>query len=288
MKKTTPSNLSQKLTQYGALALAITSMVDSNGQIVYKDVNPDVGGPNVDYYLDLNNDGITDFLIHNFYDTLSFGDYLVLIPMAGNSALGFQAATFSYSNYSYYAHALNSGDIISAGKSSWQNYRYQYLNYYSCIGDNSYEWCGVTDKYLGLRFHVDGNTYYGWARLDVALNQNDWVIKDYAYNSSLAGSGRGPQAEGAPIMAGEGRPLGFEDNAFPNIKIIASNQRITLSNLPEKTNYRLYALTGQSVLEGKTKNSTYVIEANTLSSGVYIIELENDSTKAILRKKIIL
>lgn len=141
---------------------------------------------------------------------------------------------------------------------------------------------------IGLRFQIEGNTHYGWARLDVGANQNNWVIKDYAYNASLAGSGRDILAEGAPIMAGEGLPLGIDDNVFSKIKIVALNKSIALFNLPQETNYRLYSLTGQSVLDGKIENDTYVIEAKTLSSGVYIIELEDNNSKAVIRKKIVL
>jgi len=72
------------------------------------------------------------------------------------------------------------------------------------------------------------------------------------------------------------------------VKIIALNKSIALYNLPETTNYKLYSMTGQSVLNGKIENDTHVIEANSISSGVYIIELEDSNSKAVIRKKIVL
>lgn len=286
MKKTTSNKLSKKLAQYGALSLAVTGMVDVNGQIIYTDVNPDVGGQNVDYQLDLNNDGTIDFIIYNNYDTSSFNDFLGIQPLNGNSVTGMKILSYSGTYYSYYVNALNQGAVISAANPSWQNYSYQYLNYYSCIGSNS-QWCGVTDKFIGLRFDIAGNTHYGWARLDVAINQSNWVIKDYAYNSDLA-SGRGIMAEGASIMAGEGRPLSIDDNVFSKVKITSLNRSIALFNLPQHTNYKLFSLTGQSVLDGKIDTNIYVIEAKTLSAGIYIIELEDANSNAVIRKKVVL
>jgi hypothetical protein len=285
MKKTTPNKLSNQLANYGALSLAIMGLADANGQIIYTDVNPDVGGPNVDYQLDLNNDGTVDFTIYNYVISGTDRSSLAILPDIGNSILGISSTTSVSSDFWVYPFALDSGEIISGGKTSWQSFYVQDLNYSDC-GIRGSQWCGVTDKYLGLRFHVSGNTYYGWARLDVALDQSNWVIKDYAYNSGLA-EGR-VRAEGASILAGEGGPLGIDDNVFSKVKITALNKTIALSNLPQTTNYRLFSLAGKSVLDGKIVGSTQVIEANTLSNGVYIIELKDENSKGIIRKKIVL
>lgn len=208
------------------------------------------------------------------------------MPGIGNSILGISSTTSVSSDFWVYPFALDSGEIISGGKTSWQSYYVQDLNYGDC-GTGGSQWCGVTDKYLGLRFQFNGNTYYGWARLDVALDQSNWVIKDYAYNSGLA-SGRIIRSEGASIKAGEGRPLGIDDNVFSNVKITALNKTIALFNLPQTTNYRLFSLAGQSILDGKIVGSTHVIEANTLSNGVYILELKDEDSNGIIRKKIVL
>ena len=69
---------------------------------------------------------------------------------------------------------------------------------------------------------------------------------------------------------------------------MALNKSIALFNLPQQTNFRLFNITGQSVLDGKIENNTHVIEANTLASGIYIIELTDASSKSVIRKKLIL
>ncbi|MBE9490507.1 MAG: T9SS type A sorting domain-containing protein, partial [Bacteroidetes bacterium] len=150
----------------------------------------------------------------------------------------------------------------------------QDLNYSSGSRGN---WSNKDDKYLGLRFNISGNTHYGWARLTVSVAGSTWVIKDYAYNT----------IPDEPITAGQ-MTLGIDDNVFSGVKIVALNKSVALYNLPQQTDYRLFSLTGQSVLNGKISNTTHVIEANTLSSGIYVIELKDKISNAVIRKKIVL
>lgn len=82
--------------------------------------------------------------------------------------------------------------------------------------------------------------------------------------------------------------LGLEDSVLTGIKIVASNKSIALYNLPQSTNYRVYSITGQSILDGKINGSNHVIDAKTLASGVYIIEIKDANFNAKMQKKIIL
>ena len=190
-------------------------------------------------------------------------------------------ANYVGNRYYYYPFALDFNDPISAA-ATWQTHSSQIMEY-QCY--RSSQWCyGVTDKYLGLRFKIGTNTHYGWIRLDVDITTANWKIKDYAYNATLSAIPN----QGEPILAGEGLPLGIDDNVFSKIKIVALNKSIALFNLPQTTNYKLFTITGQSVLDGKTDNDTYVIDAKTLSSGIYIIELKDANSKAVIRKKIVL
>ena len=272
MKRTT-HNLSNRLLQYGALTAAVSGIPDASGQTInYVDMQ-DGGGPGVVVVLDLNGDAQGDFNIRNVYYLYNYAyyrSYLGIWPGLGNAVLGSEA------NSLIYPFALDEGAMISSGNSNWKsNFFYQTLIWSYCYSNSN--WCGVTDKYLGLRFDdLSANTYYGWARLDVNA-ANDWTIKDYAFVFP----------PGTPIKAGEGRPLDIEDHLLSKSKIVVSNQNIKLFNLPEITNYKLYNLTGQSLLEGKTENNTEVIDVSSMSSGVYIVELENVSSKSILRKKIV-
>ncbi len=293
MKKTTPQKLSNRLAQYGALSLAIAGVVEANGQIVYNNCDnvcnpnlPFMGGIGDEFLLDLDGDGTDDFRIHHNENSSigSFSSSLFLQPLndVDNEALG----TFSVlSSYFAFPYALNIGDPISnMASGNWMNNSYSSaymsLNYGSQAGTCSVGyWCDVDNKYLGLRFDISGVRHYGWVKLRVDPIGDVWVIKGYAYEKS----------PGVLINAGDGDPsLGIDDNIFSGVKIVALNKSIALYNLPQTTSYRLFSLTGQSVLDGKITNNTHVIEANTLATGIYIIELKDKTSNAVIRKKIVL
>ncbi|PWK21035.1 T9SS type A sorting domain-containing protein [Xanthomarina spongicola] len=81
--------------------------------------------------------------------------------------------------------------------------------------------------------------------------------------------------------------LSIEEFTEPNVyKIGCNNQYISIYNVNDEVNYKLISLTGQQLLEGKTSNKTHTIDATSLASGVYIIEISNPLTNAVFRKKI--
>ena len=275
MKKTTSLNLSKKLASYGALTASIIGVADASGQsIIYTDVNPDFSGTGgSEYLLDIDNNGTNDFRIH-----AQIGSYysnLYLQPLtASNEALGSGGATYAY------PFALSNNDVISSGAGSWFNNSFSNgamsLNYYGCSFGN---WCNTTDGYLGLRFNIAGSgIHYGWIRLDVGGNGSSWTIKDYAYHDT----------PGSSILAGQ-QSLSVEGFEAQNqVKIVALNQTIGLYNLPNTTKYSVFNMAGKVVLNGTTENSEYVIEANNIASGVYILELTDQNTNAVIRKKVVL
>lgn len=278
MKKNTHKNLSKRLAQYGALSVAIAGITEVEGQIVYSGpIN--LGG--TDYIIDLNNDLIDDFKIIykgsvNVLGFQQFGSY--------NEVLGNIVGLYQY------PFDLSSGAIISSAQTTWMNGNFQIMNWNNCAFPNNL-WCdGSSDKYLGLKLYVDGGpgtsndkTYYGWARVNVPLDPSGWMIKDFAYNSTdTNGDGIGD-----PITTGQ-TVLGLGDNILSKIKIVALNKSIGLYNLPSSASYNLYNMTGQEVLKGSTNQREYVIEATSLASGVYIIELGDTNTNAVIRKKVVL
>ena len=279
MKKTTSLKLSKQLAKYGALTVAIAGVADVNGQVSYTDIDPDFsGGVGGEYFLDIDNDGTNDFRIyHN--GSLSISAAILISPLtASNEVLGSgSSGSVTYA----YPFVLNSGDIISSGGSTWNNQgfgtsSFQSLNYGSSCSIGN--WCGVTDGFIGLRFNIGGNIHYGWARLDVPTDNNmAWTIKDMAYNEVADQS----------IVAGQ-ETLSVDTSTLNDIRIVALNKSIGLYNIVDTTEYTLYSMTGKKVLEGTASNSSYVIEANTLASGVYIVELKSVNSKAILRKKVVL
>jgi hypothetical protein len=82
--------------------------------------------------------------------------------------------------------------------------------------------------------------------------------------------------------------LSIHDDKLNQIKIVALNKSIGLYNLPSSASYNLYIISGQEVLKGSTNQRDHVIEASSLASGVYIVELGDTNTNAVIRKKVVL
>lgn len=197
----------EKIKNYSALAGAfLLGGISAEGAIVYTDVDPDeTYTEHADLYnLDLNNDGNVDFIVYvvdiaysGVFSIPGIATYsglfqdIFLFPAPGNSAA---ASTVSAGAF-IYPYALNSGDVIDTGLNFRSDSVQSMATYLGVIDypapGSTYPFYsfgnwqgGVTDKYLGLRFQADGNTYYGWARLDCGADHHSFTIKDYAYNST--------------------------------------------------------------------------------------------------------
>jgi len=176
------NSLQKKLMKYslatGAIMLA---GISANAQVVYTDVDPDETFATVDtqYDLDLNNDGTVDFHILRLSGTAGAAIRVVSCP-AGNEVLGSTSATGAFFN----AYALDADVAIDATETIWNGT----INGGALTlawGSGSGNWAaGATDKYLGLRFDIDGATHYGWVRLDAAAAGESFTVKDFAYEST--------------------------------------------------------------------------------------------------------
>jgi hypothetical protein len=187
-----------------------------NSKIIYTDVNPDsviLKSSTDSFRLDMNNDGINDFVLHRssvggicggddlFGYSYRYHTSLSVAPANGNNEIITDSA---------YALALDSSSVIAAD-SLWAADPQTLIagtiritgrceNGPSFIGGH---WINVSDKYLGLKFTKDNKIYYGWARMSSSysfsptpgayLIPGQLILKDYAYNS----------IPNQPILAGQ-------------------------------------------------------------------------------------
>ncbi|OMP30591.1 T9SS type A sorting domain-containing protein [Mangrovimonas sp. DI 80] len=257
MKTQASSNLSKSIAQYSAMALALNGSTNVLGQIVYTDVDPDITG--TFYNLNTNNDNTNDFQIQMVFP---WGNIVYLQTLNTNSFMGTE------NGYNWISTTpLDIGQAISSGQNWFQGNGFIAGGYSTSIA--------TPNKYVGLRFKLGSNTHYGWVRLDV--NANNITIKDYAYNTT----------PGESINAGQ-TTLSIEDFNLKEIKIVSKNSVIELYNLRESLDYKMFSITGQIVLDGKTEENTYTIQTNRLTKGIYVIELLDKRSKSTLRKKIVI
>lgn len=187
-----PDFLNQRLSHYalaattaGVSLLALSPV--ANSEIIYTPADISVGIPSELHrtaLLDLNNDGIIDFRL--VADSRgSRNNYLSITPNIGNRVQSFRPCSYG-SSYCTYAAALVKG----AGIGSSRRFSFEPILIeaaYADRGNYVYRgvWRNVRNHYLGLKFEVDGQTHYGWARMSVHVQGLSMRadITGYAYET---------------------------------------------------------------------------------------------------------
>jgi hypothetical protein len=185
----------RQLNSYALAASAAGVGVLAFGQsaearIVYTPTHVSVT-PNDTVPLDLNNDGVADFLLHDIRSTtqaVSHKGFLSEIPgRSGNEAVGF--SRFSR----LYASALEAGATIGPGEKFAPGQRIMatiFSDTGARQGTGTTNKCGGPwdkegNRYLGLKFLIQGETHFGWARLSVHCDSRTvgGTLNGYAYET---------------------------------------------------------------------------------------------------------
>jgi hypothetical protein len=172
----------------------------AEAQIVYTPTNITIG-LNSSYNLDLNNDGVTDFIISTSqskgfcapYLSHSVTNTLAETPVSGNGAAGSSPTnlekgdqigpsqtfyggmgTMAWFNSCFVQGVVGSYSFDGTGGDNWMGYE-------SC-GDYCLIPIGLKG-YLGLTFQIDGETHYGWALVSVSNKVLQIRLKGYAYET---------------------------------------------------------------------------------------------------------
>jgi HYDIN/CFA65/VesB family protein len=176
------------------MVAAFTLVSPAKAEIVYHSAN--IGINDGTYNLDLNGDGVTDFTIMSTWRSGSCGvncKYWEIslgeTPASGNGAV---------------VGPLKRGDEIGPNQAFDGNagFMSEYLKKYVCgpkscgwLYSSWGPWLGQTG-YLGLSFQVNGQTYYGWAKLKCPGGKyggGQGTLLGYAYET----------IPGRAILAGE-------------------------------------------------------------------------------------
>jgi hypothetical protein len=184
--------LDRKLLAYTAAASTAGIGMMALGQpaqaeIVYTPTHQTVsaGGSVI---LDLDNDGITDFIINSNRGACSTGpdcesQRLTVIPMQRNRVL------VTYGGMAF-AQRLPAHDKIGAPDNFRNLFGYAKMDHCKATRTSYYvsgSWPGANQQYLGLEFSIRGKIHYGWARLSVSVNGRQCnaiaVLTGYAYET---------------------------------------------------------------------------------------------------------
>ena len=231
--------LAGKLLSYSAAAGAVFAIgQDAEAQVAYTDVDPDVtlqateADSRDTLNIDFNNDEVVDVtIIHGNGDWYSYSTYFWRSVRALNGSGAEIALETLYATYTY---------------GPWAD--------------------GTADKYLGVRFSLDeGSTFhYGWVRLDVAVDQVQVTVKDYAYE----------QTAGTTIKAGDigGTPVESLSNNL-DVKVFSYEKSIVISDLDaDNAHADIYNTLGQLVRSTPIQSGRTEIQMDT--KGMYIVKLK--------------
>jgi hypothetical protein len=240
-----------------------------SSQVIYTDI-PDIT-PNVGCSLDLNNDGIVDFVIQFGGSAGNIG--VMCYPQNSNAYSG------EFVGGVHLPRALSSSATICDTLVTWYGSDNPGT---MALGTNTGYWLGATNKYLALKLIVGTNTYYGWARLDILSGSGSFTVKDYAYESR----------PNTCIQTGQSTS-GISENTdkyifsiFPN-PFVSSVTIRTVGNL-ENATLTMYNSYGQTVKQLKNiSGQTVSLSRDNFPSGLYFIRL-TEANKTIAVEKLVI
>jgi len=194
-------------TAAGVGILALTS--PASAKIVYTHVDRQLP-VNKTLFLDLNHDGIADFGFNNTRGTFSAGAWGFLTIFPVTSANRVWGAGTGDAGFFRYASALSAGARVGPNgpltpgnklmaRSSFSGDHRRPPSSSYCKG----LWKNVTNRYLGLKFMIEGKAHYGWARLNVSCSNASVTatLTGYAYETIpnkaiITGKTHGPDGIG--------------------------------------------------------------------------------------------
>jgi hypothetical protein len=225
--------LEKRLSAYtsAALAASVSLMAiakSAEAKIVYTPADvpiPVNGGP---VFVDLNHDGVTDFIFSNLFHTPSsdgfpsFGS--LILSESGNMRNQVWGRGFGSSHgRARFVSALHAGFSVGANKSRFQKSPTALMarlvvDYHpearqattcsnwsaGCSSSTQGQWMYTKHRYVGLKFTIKGEIHYGWARVEVkrtavgmGSNSITATLTGYAYETIpnkpiIAGKTKGP------------------------------------------------------------------------------------------------
>jgi len=271
-----------------SMAFIVTAMlfsVSANAQIVYTDVNPDTtvicsSSPcTQSYNLDLNNDGMGDFILNTYFDSLHCAAS-VFSPLAIKQRVYItpQSANGTVSPMMNTPLMMNSNDTIGSNLTFSANPAALRFFSFDACPDSGGSWTSTSDHYLGLQITVGNSTYYGWARLSVFVTGIPpvyFILKDYAYNS----------IPNQPILAGQGQPnFGTTENSFASTIYLfpnpaTSHVTIDLGSNNQKVEVTITDVTGKIVYSipiaiGTSETQKIDVNTHGFKAGIYVVQIQ--------------
>ena len=205
-RKGVSDSLHRQLNMYTLAATAagyalLVSPPAAEARVVYTPTHIVLnGGP---LPIDLNRDGVVDFVLldefrHTGVNTNSF--HLYANP--AHKSNGVEGKSFRSAGVLNYGSQIGSQNTFS-GRFMASFCSFDHTSTI-CLGG---KWLSVTDKYLGLKFAIEGKIHYAWARLTVNYRLDTGItttLTGYAYETvpgkAIVAGAKGP-ADAEPVSS---------------------------------------------------------------------------------------
>ncbi len=282
----TPKRIASYLSGAGALLLS----VQAKGQVLYTDLQPDIivgdlsWGGQLNYFLDINQDGIDEYKFEYFNDNQSFcgsgGAYgpnyyggfsfVNIDPISFGNAVYFglaPGAVFTGSSCYSQPFAFDLGNTPAINQATkWIQGQLMFWEEYTCSGFPVCEsrWPSG-NKFVALRMQIGNANYMGWIRAELAGNVV--ILKDFAFcntpNVSLP-------------MGAMSLNVGIQQlDAIAVVEFQQLQMSLSFSEIPRNATLHLYNLTGEEIFSSScnSKEISYLFAV----PGVYLIQVETET-----------
>lgn len=202
------ATLEKRMLAYAAAAsatgvgiLALTQPAEA--RIVYTPAHVRLDAHTNSFYnLDLNHDGVTDFtLYHNTFQSPTSGYFSSGMTVSANSQKKSNGIVGKIISSRSCAAVLKAGEKVGPSDrfvfGALMGRAYGFTGQTAFFGPWAHKSRGVRDRYLGLKFLINGKSHYGWARIGVSGYPFTEILTGYAYETIpgkaiIAGATDGP------------------------------------------------------------------------------------------------
>lgn len=276
-----------KLAAYSAMAgaFALTSAAaGAQTDIIYTDIDDVTINIGEFTVLDIDGNGTIDYyfeVIENSAGNWSFARLFGYLPTysygnASNQFIGYAGAFLPYGS------ALNEGSAIDSGAGFYGYAGYGNVGFLASIysGVTYGQFANQTDKYLGIRFDIDGSAHYGWIRMDATVGPVSLTIKDFAYREGADEGIEAGQTENE-------EPVGITliDASKLNVYSFGSTVNIAVNGLDaSNANVKVMNALGQTVYSNELNQAGMRINLESAADGIYVVNIVADG--AVFNKEV--
>lgn len=266
------------------LSVSIVSQV--NASIIHTDIDPDststMDATSMSDFnictIDFNNDGVKEFDFRwDEFSNMGMGWFFHMTPDGTNAEYILKGTQMNAFGARYIEPLAQNVTIDAAANWGTDDYPEP------LIGDDADpNFQDLGDRYVGVRFDLNGNTHYGWVLVSFDSNRT-LTIKEYAYEdqpNTPINAGQTSSGSTASIVEESVEKMPF----YPN----PVNDFLTIENSSSWSAVQLYNLNGKLVLNSVLAPGQKEIDLSEYQPGNYVLVLSSKDQSKLVRSSVVI